>query len=157
MQFRKDASEEGSEFDASLITPDSEEESLLYDKMRRTDGHLELEDIFSPYEGIAKSQETGILKWLERVYKTSRGFEIGIFDATIFPIIFKKQSENWEPLALGYISNTISDVHRFIVDLMTVLCSDKHVQRGIISTIIDLLVKSYKKSLDHANFVLAVE
>ena len=147
------ASEAGSEGESES---DAENE-LLFEKVRRTEDHWELEDILISDSGISEPETTGILDWLEIVYKTSRGFEIGTFDATIFPIIFKKQSCNWEPLALGYISDIISHIHRCILDLTSSLCPDKQVQKGIMSAILDTLMECYKKSLDHARFILDVE
>ena len=140
------------EFDIS-----SPEDKMLFEKVRRTRGHWELEDISTQDSGIPKPEKKGIFQWLETVYKTSRGFEMGTFDATIFPIIFKKQSSNWEPLALGYISDIISHIHEFVLDLTSSLCSDKQVQKGIMSAIMDPLMECYKKSLDHARFILDVE
>lgn len=149
-----DASEEGSEGEAE---PDSEDELPLKKRIRRTRGHWELEDLLTPDPGVSEPETTGIMRWLEGIYKTSRGFEIGTFDATIFPIIFKKQSSNWEALALCYISDIISHIHDFILDLTSSLCSDKQVQKGIMSVIMDSLMECYKKSLDHARFILGVE
>ena len=129
----------------------------FFEKVRRTGGHWELEDILIQDPRIPKPEREGMLQWLETVYKTSRGFEMGTFDATIFPTIFKKQSSNWEPLALGYVSDIISHIHDFILNLTSSLCPDKQVQKGIMSAIMDPLMGCYKKSLDHAKFILGVE
>lgn len=149
--------QEASEADSSDETESDTEKELLFEKVRRTQDHWELEDILIQDSGISEPETTGILDWLEEVYKTSRGFEIGTFDAAIFPIIFKKQSIDWEALALGYISDIISHIHDFIRDLTSSLCPDKQVQKGIMSAILDSLMECYKKSLDHARFILGVE
>ena len=145
------------EFHEDDSDPSAPNSQSFFEKVRRTGGHWELEDILILDPGIPKPEKTGMLQWLETVYKTSRGFEMGTFDATIFPIIFKKQSSNWEPLALAYISDIISHIHEFVHDLTSALCPDKQVQKGIMSAIMDPLMECYKKSLDHARFILGVE
>ena len=47
----------------------------------------------------------------------ARGFEFVTFDVSLLPIIWKKQSSNWEALALGYVNDIISLVHSITVAL----------------------------------------
>lgn len=71
--------------------------------VRNQSDYTELEDITLRDTKIAKPKAaSGIKKWLEHVYKSSRGFELGTFDASILPIVWKKRSANW------YISSDLS-------------------------------------------------
>ncbi len=117
----------------------------------------ELEDINFPDEKIARPKVFGIKAWLKTVYAESRGFELGTFDASILPVVWKKQSGNWDALGLGYISDIITIVHRYTQDLLRALCKDERVLQAIEGVLLDHLTERYKKSIDHATFILTVE
>ena len=127
--------------------------------VRCENNHAELEDIMQDVSLIPlpKVSGVGIKQWLEVVYKTSRGFELGTFDASLLPIIWKKQSANWEALALGYVDDIVSLMHSFTVDLLATICKDPRARQGLHSILLDQLIERYKKSIDHTKFLLAVE
>ena len=132
---------------------------LIHDRRstRYEKTHEELEDILQDSCTIALLKTSGIKKWLEEVYKSSRGFELGTFDASLLPIIWKKQSSNWEALALGYVNDIISLVHSFTVTLLSKICKDTRARQGMHSILLELLTDRYKKSIDHTKFLLTVE
>lgn len=141
--------------EAPTSTPhgsDHDLKSVRYEK-----NHAELEDIMQDDSLIPLPKVFGIKQWLENVYKSSRGFELGTFDASLLPIIWKKQSANWEALALGYVDDIVSLVHSFTVDLLANLCRDPRAGQGLHSVLLDQLTDRYKKSIDHTKFLLAVE
>ena len=133
---------------------DSEEGSY---RVRLTVSDPELDEILHDDCNVPAPKPMGIMLWLDQVYKGSRGFELGTFDASILPNIWKKQSANWNDLALGYVSDIVSHVHNFIVKLLSALCEDRRVQSALLSVLMDGLVERYKKSIDHAYFILHVE
>ncbi len=106
---------------------------------------------------IPATPEKGIMDWIKEVYKCSRGFEIGTFDASLVPILWKKQSSNWDKLALGYISDMISAVHTYIWALLCELCPDDKVARGLLSLIQDKLIERYNRGIDKTRYILEVE
>ncbi len=126
--------------------------SVRYEK-----DHSELEDIMQENVLIPLPKAAGIKQWLENVYKSSRGFELGTFDASLLPIIWKKQSVNWEALALGYVDDIVTIVHSFTVELLAVVCKDSRARQGLHSVLLDQLTDRYKKSIEHTKFLLAVE
>ena len=125
--------------------------------VRYEKSHAELEEIMRDDSPILLSQTSGIKRWLENVYTSSRGIELGTFDASPLPIIWKKQSANCEALALGYVDDIISLVHSFTVDLLTKICKDPRAREGLFSVLLDHLTDRYKKSIDHTKFLLDVE
>ena len=133
---------------------DSDEQSY---RVRLTEPEPELDDILHDDCKAPKPKPTGIILWLNQVYKGSRGFELGTFDASILPNIWKKQSANWNDLALGYVNDIVSLVHKYTVTLLSAICDDQHVQSALVSVLMDGLVERYKKSIDHAKFILHVE
>ena len=58
--------------------------------------HDELDDLLQPVGKVSLPKSTDIIHWLEDIYNGSRGFELGTFDASIIPIIWKKQLVNWD-------------------------------------------------------------
>ena len=135
----------------------SDEQSPRVDHIRRTGPEPDLDDILHDDRKVPTPKPTGIMTWLEEVYRNSRGFELGTFDASILPIIWKKQSANWDDLALGYVSDIVALVHNFIIDLTTAICEDQRVHSALMSILMDGLIECYKKSLSHAKFILHVE
>ena len=131
-------------------TPDSK--SVRYER-----SHAELEEIMQKSSLIFSPKVFGIKQWLEEVYKSSRGFELGTFDPSLLPVIWKKQSANWEALALGYVEDIVSLVHSFTVDLLAKICKDPRARQGLYSILLDPLTERYKKSIDHTKFLLNVE
>ena len=94
---------------------------------------------------------------LEEVYKSSRGFELGTFDASLLPIVWKKQSLNWEALALGYLSDIVDIIHTFTMELLAGLCGDDRVSREVSNILLDALLERYRTAMDHTRFLLKVE
>ncbi|KLU91201.1 hypothetical protein MAPG_09723 [Magnaporthiopsis poae ATCC 64411] len=102
--------------------------------------------------------ESGIMKVIEQVYDTSRGPELGTFGGGVFTTVFRKQSENWEPLTLAYASKAIVLVHDFISRLLHTLCPDADTREQVYQQLlVDKLLETYKRAMDHARFLLNVE
>ena len=126
--------------------------SVRYEK-----NHADLEEFMEDDHSLSLPKTFGIKQWLEEVYKSSRGFELGTFDASLLPIIWKKQSTNWEALALGYVDDVVSLVHSFTMELLAKICKDRRARQGLHSVLLDQLMERYKKSIEHTKFLLSVE
>ena len=160
-------SDDQSEDDAEENENGDSRELIIENSLEYTDGEQypvrhtgpepDLDDILHDDCSVPMPKPTGIIPWLENVYKNSRGFELGTFDASLLPVVWKKQSTNWDDLALGYVSDIVSLVHRFIYALISVICDDRRVQSALRSTLLDGLIDRYTKSMDHAKFVISVE
>ncbi|KAL8663077.1 MAG: hypothetical protein Q9168_008154 [Polycauliona sp. 1 TL-2023] len=86
-----------------------------------------------------------ILEWIEREYKSSRGFELGTFNPSILPTLFQELSMNWGDLAGAYFTNVIATVHHFCNTLLTRLCPEERVFTALWSLLIDELLQRYRK------------
>ena len=119
----------------------------------------ELEDILVHGEVHVKVPKRAgkIARWLKKIYETSQGFELGTFDPALLSTVWKAQSANWNAIAMGYIEDIVSLVHDFTVELLSKICQDEHIRRGINSVLLEKLMEKYKKSIDHTKFVLTVE
>ena len=126
-------------------------------QVRRLRSDPSLDDILPENCEIPTPKRSGMIPWLEEVYQDSRGFELGSFDASLLPVIWKKQSANWNNLALGYVSDIVTLVHTFVVALISAICDDKRVESALMSMLMDGLIGRYQKSIDHARFVISVE
>lgn len=69
----------------------------------------------------------------------------------------KLQSGKWQSLALGYISDIVVITHRFVTDLLDVLCPISRVRHGIESLLMDSLIEKYSKAVSHVKFLLEIE
>lgn len=120
--------------------------------------HPDLDDILLE-DGTIYQPEAGdaIKDWLKDTYQQSRGFELGTFDPALLPIVWKEQSAKWDALAMGYISDIVCLVHGFTTKLLSKICPDQRICRGLNSALLDELTKRYKASVDHTKFLLAVE
>ncbi|KAL8951732.1 MAG: hypothetical protein Q9222_002311 [Ikaeria aurantiellina] len=116
----------------------------------------DLEDLLIN-EDIPAAPGQDIIKWLEHLYKTSRGFEIGGFDPSLIQTMWRKQSSNWRNLALGYTSDIVSITHTYILDLLNILCQDKRVSANLLEAMMEHLTERYKRAMDHTHFILHVE
>ena len=97
------------------------------------------------------------INWIETIFRSSRGFELGTFGPAVLPIILKEQSKNWEGLALNYINSIVLVVHRFICNLLGIICPDDRLRSNLFSLMIESLLEKYKKAIDHVKFILLVE
>jgi len=98
-----------------------------------------------------------IMQLLEDIHKTSRGFELGTFQASILPNAMKTQSVNWEKLAMGYVSDVIVLVHNFVTDLLKEVCLDEQVRETLHAVLLEGLMEFYNKSISFTNLILTVE
>ena len=127
-------------------------------KPRKKLDHEDLEEVTADTsKPINKIIEVGIFDWLKKTYRTSRGFELGTFDSSLLATTFKKQSEKWEALTLGYVCDVITMAHEFIENLLGLICSDRQVQGGLMSVLMEDLTSKYKDAIKSARFLLWVE
>lgn len=116
----------------------------------------DLDTLIHESSEITQSTEK-IIPWLKNIYISSRGFELGTFDPALISLIWKKQSFNWDDLALGYISDVIAIVHCFIRCLIQAICPDERVVKELTSVLMEELVTRYQKAIDQVKFILSVE
>lgn len=128
----------------------------LFDTKLNAD-HEDIEDILCDNEALTSPDSRGILEWLTKVYRSSRGFELGTFDPSLLAITMREQSKKWSSIALGYISDVVTIVHNFVTELLQLICPDERVRNGLTSLLVDGLLKRYKKVISQVEFVLQVE
>lgn len=116
----------------------------------------DLETLIHESSKMTQSTEK-IIPWLKNIYTSSRGFELGTFDPALISLIWKKQSVNWDDLALGYISDVIAIVHCFTRCLLQAICPDERVLKELTSVLMEELVTRYQKAIDQVKFILIVE
>ena len=145
--------EDGTRDEGSDVSDDVENSF----NVRYEDHYRELDDLMHDDTSVPQPKKAEIKDWLAAVYKTSQGFELGTFDPALLPIVWKKQSKNWDTLALAYIDDIIAIVHRFTVTLLSKICKDERIQRGLSSILLEELTERYKKAIDHTNYLLTVE
>ncbi|KAL8922583.1 MAG: hypothetical protein Q9208_005087 [Pyrenodesmia sp. 3 TL-2023] len=137
------------------VCEDLSKESERHDTRYSTNPE-DLDDLLYS-EPIPPTPETGIIDWLHAVYKEARGFEIGTFNASLVPIMWKKQSSKWENVALGYTSDIVTITHNYICDLLREICEDDRIILNLVSVMMNTLTERYKRAIDQTYFLLQVE
>ncbi|KAL8632216.1 hypothetical protein Q9189_002005 [Teloschistes chrysophthalmus] len=145
--------------DVSAAASNSEAEGEVESEMKMVRYNfttVELDDLL--WNGSVPTEpENGIMKWLEKLYKGSRGFELGTFNASLVPIMFKKQSKKWASFAIGYTSDIVSITHNYIFTLLEEICGDHRVRAGLMSVMMDKLIERYNRAIDQTTFIFEVE
>lgn len=119
--------------------------------------YSELDEVLSDLMKHSAPPIEDILSWIEGVYKSSRGFELGSFDPALLPYLFQQQTINWEHLATSYINDVILHIHRFCDHLVSYLCPENRVKTNLWSNLIEELLLRYKKTAQHVKFILRTE
>ena len=119
--------------------------------------YAELNDLLDLNCVVKVKKVNDILPWLRTMYESSRGFELGSFDAALVPLIWKEISANWDGMALGYISDLITLTHYFTLNVLQGICVDESVLNGLTSALMELLLARYQRAIDHVKFILQVE
>jgi hypothetical protein len=99
----------------------------------------------------------GIMDWTERLYLQSRGVELGTFGGNILSSAFKEQSKKWADITKAYISKIIVIIHRFVVTLLELVCTDERVRDEIWAEILDEVLTRYREAMDQAMFLVSLE
>lgn len=155
MEFTRGLGSDEEGLSSKEATADSESSNAMV-KTRYHVVSNDLDDILVN-EQVRAGPEKGIMEWLENVYRSFRGFEMGTFHTSLMPIMWKKQSAKWDKLALGYASDIVSITHTYICDLLKEICEDDRVRGGLLSIMMDQLTERYKRAIDHTRFILQVE
>ncbi|KAK3185243.1 hypothetical protein K4F52_005943 [Lecanicillium sp. MT-2017a] len=98
-----------------------------------------------------------IMKWIERMYRRSRGVELGTFGSGLLANAFREQSKKWEPITRLYLSRIIYIIHNFIMKALREVCADERVRAELESSIIEAVLARYKHAMDQVEFLAAVE
>lgn len=127
------------------------------DYSREVDPHDDIEDILSEKKKLTMPITQGIIPWLTTIHRGNRGFELGTFDPTILGSTMKKISNQWTDISLGYVSDAVTQVHKFVTALLSIVCPDDRMRAGLMSILMDGLLLRYKRAMDQVEFVLQVE
>ncbi|KAF2183507.1 interferon-induced GTP-binding protein Mx2 [Zopfia rhizophila CBS 207.26] len=102
--------------------------------------------------------DDSIMDYIERVYQSNRGPELGTFSGSILAATFREQSEKWEPLVLTHVSKSIALVHDYIFKLLVYIYPDKQVRDQLWETLlINELRKAYVRAMEQARFLLRIK
>jgi hypothetical protein len=126
-------------------------------EIRKEDDPEELVDILLPQESLCYPLHGNTRNWLLQVFKDNQGFELGTFNASILATVMKKQSSKWEDISIGFVSDAIVLVHRFITSALVSICDDGNVRNALAGKLFDELTRRYQKTIACAEFLLKVE
>ncbi|CAH0022625.1 unnamed protein product [Clonostachys rhizophaga] len=162
-EFSKLMTESGHRFDFARTDDETDEsnEGLLKEERAMTTRTVvesdDIEDIVSVDDDVEDPYREGILDWLTELYKSSIGFELGIFSSSLLRTTMQKQSQKWRHIAKGYISDIIAIAHYFVSSLLQHIIPDSRVLEGLSSRLSDHLRGKYLEALEKTDSLLRVE
>jgi hypothetical protein len=124
---------------------------------RKEDDLSEIVEILQAQRSLPHPELEGIHKWLKQVFQSHRGFELGTFNASLLATCMKKQCSKWKEMSMGFVSDVIVIVHRFIDSALASICTDENVRNALINKLSDDLLKRYQKAISNTHFLLEVE
>ena len=125
---------------------------------RHNRDHPDVADITGDHVTLVEAViETGIMGWLDRVYRESRGFELGSFDTSLLAVTLRHQAQKWKEFAFGYVSDVITLVHNFVIRVLEKVAPNDRVRNRIKEILLEKLREKYKDALAHVEFLLRVE
>ncbi|KAI0154227.1 P-loop containing nucleoside triphosphate hydrolase protein [Xylariaceae sp. FL1272] len=120
----------------------------------------ELEEILEPFitEMPKAEANTDILDYIEHVYTSSRGQELGTFAGTLLGTMFQEQSKKWDSITMVHMTRAIYHVHHFIHEALQGSCPDQKVYQELWDAhLLDDLQSSYRGALECAKLLLEIE
>ena len=107
---QEDRASSAGEF-GQLTTPDSDRDipSTRFPELIR---------LFNNEEPLPVKEQEPILTWITRTYRRFKGFEIGTTNPSLLPSLFIEQSRPWHHYATKHVQNVISQIHRFLRELL---------------------------------------
>lgn len=117
----------------------------------------ELLDVLRLNLNVSPTTKRDILTWIEGEYRKARGYSLDLMDPNILPMLWQKQSSNWQGIALSFMNDIVIFVHDFICRLLRHVCPDSKVRGGLLAFIMDDLLDKYTVAIKHVEFILRVE
>ncbi|KAI3331553.1 interferon-induced GTP-binding protein Mx2 [Xylariaceae sp. AK1471] len=151
--------EDQSIFEATAEKVCSVWEQQGIDRETIVNDYPELEEFFDPWEESPQDiAECGIMEYIEDVYKSSRGQDLGTFGGGLLGTLFKEQSKKWEGITLEHIGVIIYHVHHFISEIVQSICPDRKIHEELWDGyLLEELMASYRRAMDHARFLFEIE
>ncbi|KAH9887112.1 P-loop containing nucleoside triphosphate hydrolase protein [Xylariomycetidae sp. FL2044] len=124
--------------------------------------HADLDGIFStddPISYVPKQVPAyGIMQYIQDVYNSSRGLDLGTFSGSLIATLFKEQSKAWIPITLTHMKKIIDLIHHFMYEIMKEICPDTRVRDELWNGfLLDEYRASYVKAIGHAKLLLEIE
>ena len=120
-------------------------------------GQDELDELMITPPILPVPEEKEVKKWIEEEYRASRGYDLEVMDPSILALLWQTQSQNWDFITRNFINDIIAYVHRFFCTLLTEVCPDTRTRDALLSRMMDDMLASYRRAIEHVNFILKVE
>ncbi|KAK3670782.1 hypothetical protein LTR78_009354 [Recurvomyces mirabilis] len=117
----------------------------------------DLQDLLQPQCMLSGTKDRDIESWLRQTYQSNRGFELGTFGAYILSSTMRQQSSRWVDISLGYISDVVLIVHRFILKALETICHSHEMAGALAVILTDGHLCLYRKAIGQVRFLLDVE
>ncbi|KAK4898291.1 hypothetical protein LTR49_027855 [Elasticomyces elasticus] len=141
----------------AFIDDGDTESALGFFENRREDDLDDLVDTLHAQESLRYPRHGDMKDWLLAVFESNRGFELGTLNPSLLATCMKKQCSKWTGISMGFVSDNIVMVHKFIDSAFISICSDRDVRDALISKLTDELIRRYQKAISNTQFLLEIE
>ncbi|KAK3681086.1 dynamin family protein [Podospora appendiculata] len=164
-QFIGDDSDAVDEDDSDAVDEDDPGSDLVLGIA--TVGHVDLTkfnpEVFPELKKVIatdwdiKDPAKGIMEWIDNIYSTSRGVELGAFSPDLLATAFREQSKKWGPMTEEYLSKVVLMVHKFILGALEHACKDERAREELKISIMDDLLTKYADGMKQGAFLVGIE
>lgn len=99
----------------------------------------------------------GIMDWIRKAHRRSRGSELTFYSPSLFASAFRQQTSKWLALTEFFVGKVLYKIHEFIIGALEVVCSDTKVREELLSHMMDAIIRSYSDAMDQARLLVDVE
>jgi hypothetical protein len=117
----------------------------------------ELKTVFARQEEPPLKETEPVMEWINKMYRRSKGFEIGTVNPSLLPSLFNEHSRSWRFHTVRHMQNVTLHIHNFIHELLNYVCGDQRVSSRIWAKLTPSLCQTYSKAMEHALFLIDVE
>ncbi|KAK3313395.1 putative dynamin [Apodospora peruviana] len=152
--FEDEGDEESEDEDESSSSPQPpravDYEDLAPEEFPELDGILVV-------DWTQQQPNEGIMEWIERIYRRSRGLDLWTYSSGLSSSVFREQSVKWDLMTRQYLSKIILVLHRFVVRTLDSICTDEKVRDELKSSLMHDLLERYEIGMKQAVFLVSVE
>lgn len=99
----------------------------------------------------------GIMEWIVKLHRHSRGSELTSYNASLFAGALRQQTSKWQAYTEFFVSKVVYKIHEFIVRALAAVCPDAKVREELLSHLLEDILARYKAAMDQARLLVEVE
>lgn len=96
------------------------------------------------------------MEWLGGIYDNNCGLGPATCDSNVLAMAWEEQTVKWEKIALGYVSDVVTMVHAFMIDLLDEVVPDQRIRKKLVHFLTKEAQIKYRASLEQTKTLLEI-